>query len=403
MSTDTASAGPAPGLLGKTHYKILGLAGVSHFLNDATQSLLVPLYPLFKDAFSLSFTKVGLITLTYQLTASLLQPAVGRFTDKHPLPFSLPVGMAFSLCGLLLLAVAPTYPLLLVAAALLGIGSSVFHPESSRVARLASGGRFGLAQSMFQVGGNAGSSVGPLLAAAVIIPFGRGSISWFAVLPLAGIFLLIRISLWASRQGRLSKVLAAPSGASPVPRNIVTRTMTVLLILIFSKYFYLASITSYLIFYLTSTFGISDQAAQIHLFVFLFAVAAGTLVGGPIGDRIGRKYVIWVSILGITPFTLALPYADLFWTTVLIFVIGFTLASAFPSMVVFAQELMPGHVGAVSGLFFGLSFGIAGIGAAVLGKVADVYGIATVYHLCSYLPLLGLVAVFLPNLKEKRG
>ncbi len=403
MSADTASAEPAPGLLGKTHYTILGLTGAAHFLNDATQSLLVPLYPLFKDAFSLSFTKVGLITLTYQLTASLLQPAVGRFTDKHPLPFSLPVGMTFSLCGLLLLAVAPTYPLLLVAAALLGIGSSVFHPESSRVARLASGGRFGLAQSMFQVGGNAGSSVGPLLAAAVIIPFGRGSISWFAVLPLAGILLLIRISLWASGQTRLNKVLAAPSGVPPVPRNIVTRTMAVLLILIFSKYFYLASITSYLIFYLTSTFGISDQAAQIHLFVFLFAVAAGTLVGGPIGDRIGRKYVIWVSILGITPFTLALPYADLFWTTVLIFVIGFTLASAFPSMVVFAQELMPGHVGAVSGLFFGLSFGIAGIGAAVLGKVADVYGIATVYHLCSYLPLLGLAAVFLPNLREKRG
>ena len=401
MSTDTAPA--VPGLLGKTHYKILGLTGMSHFLNDATQSLLVPLYPLFKSAFALSFTQVGLITLTYQLTASLLQPAVGRFTDKHPLPFSLPVGMAFSLSGLLLLATAPTYHLLLVAAALLGIGSSVFHPESSRMARLASGGQFGLAQSIFQVGGNAGSSVGPLLAAAVIIPFGRGSISWFAVLPLAGIFLLTRISLWAKRQTRLNKVLAAPSDVPPVPRNIVARTMTVLLLLIFSKYFYLASITSYLIFYLTSTFGISDQAAQIHLFVFLFAVAAGTLVGGLIGDRIGRKYVIWASILGITPFTLALPYADLFWTTVLILVIGFTLASAFPSMVVFAQELMPGHVGAVSGLFFGLSFGIAGIGAAVLGKVADVYGIATVYHLCSYLPLLGLLAVFLPNLKERRA
>ena len=401
MSTDRVSAGPD--FFGKTHYAVLGLAGLSHFLNDATQSLLVPSYPLFKDSFGLSFTQIGLITLTYQLTASLLQPAVGWFTDRHPLPFSLPVGMVFSLSGLLLMSVAPSYHFLLVAVALLGVGSSVFHPESSRVARLASGGQFGLAQSMFQVGGNAGTSIGPLLAAAVVIPFGQRSLSWFAVLPLAGICLLIYISRWARGQTRLNRAKAAPPAAPPVPRNIVTRTMAVLLILIFSKYFYLASITSYLIFYLTSTFGISDQAAQIHLFVFLFAVASGTLVGGPIGDRIGRKYVIWVSILGITPFTLALPYANLFWTTVLIFVIGFTLASAFPSMVVFAQELMPGHVGAVSGLFFGLSFGIAGIGAAVLGRVADVYGIATVYHLCSYLPLLGLAAVFLPNLKEKRA
>lgn len=401
MSTDAAPAGS--GLFGKTHYKILGLAGLGHFLNDATQSLLVPVYPMFKDTFSLNFTQVGFITLTYQITASILQPAVGRFTDKHPLPFSLPVGMAFSLSGLLLLAFAPSYELLLVGAALLGIGSSVFHPESSRMARLASGGQFGLAQSVFQVGGNAGSSIGPLLAAAVIIPFGQKSISWFAVLPLAGIYVLIVISLWARKQTRLNKVLAAPSAAPPLPRPVVIRTLAVLLALIFSKYFYIASITSYLIFYLTSTFDISVQSAQVYLFIFLAAVAAGTLVGGPVGDRIGRKYVIWVSILGITPFTLALPYANLFWTIVLIFVIGFTLASAFPSMVVFAQELMPGHVGAVAGLFFGMSFGMAGIGAAVLGKVADAYGIATVYHICSYLPLLGLLAVFLPNIKEKRA
>ena len=401
MSMNTAPA--SPGFFGKTHYRILGLMGLTHFLNDATQSLLMPVYPMFKDTFSLTFTEVGLITLTYQLTASLLQPAVGRFTDKHPLPFSLPVGMAFSLSGLLLLSVAPSYSVLLLAAALLGIGSSVFHPESSRMARLASGGQFGLAQSIFQVGGNAGSSVGPLLAAAVIIPFGQGSISWFSVLPLAGIGLLIHTSLWATKQARLKTILAAPPDAPAVPRKLVIRTMAVLLILIFSKYFYMASISSYLIFYLTSTFGVTVQSAQVHLFVFLFAVAAGTLIGGPVGDRIGRKYVIWVSILGITPFTLALPYADLFWTTVLIFIIGFTLASAFPSMIVFAQELMPGHVGAVAGLFFGLSFGMAGIGAAVLGKVADTYGIATVYHFCSYLPLLGLFAVFLPNLKENRA
>ena len=401
MSTDAAPAGS--GLFGKTHYRVLLLTGLGHFLNDATQSLLVPVYPMFKDTFSLNFTQVGLITLTYQITASILQPAVGRFTDKHPLPFSLPVGMAFSLSGLLLLAFAPSYELLLLGAALLGIGSSVFHPESSRMARLASGGQFGLAQSVFQVGGNAGSSIGPLLAAAVIIPFGQKSISWFAVLPLAGICVLIVISLWARKQTRLNNVLAARPAAPPVPRRVVVRTLAVLLALIFSKYFYIASITSYLIFYLTSTFNISVQSAQVHLFVFLAAVAAGTLIGGPVGDRIGRKYVIWVSILGIAPFTLALPYANLFWTTVLIFIIGFTLASAFPSMVVFAQELMPGHVGAVAGLFFGMSFGMAGIGAAVLGKVADVHGIATVYHICSYLPLLGLLAIFLPNIRETRA
>lgn len=400
MSTDAAPA--RPGFFGKTHYRILALTGTGHFLNDATQSLLVPVYPMFKDVFSLNFTQVGLITLTYQITASLLQPAVGRFTDKHPLPFSLPAGMAFSLSGLLLLAFAPSYAFLLAGAALLGIGSSVFHPESSRLARLASGGRFGLAQSIFQVGGNAGSSVGPLLAAAVIIPFGQRSISWFAVLPLAGICLLFFISLWARKQTALKKVMAAPPAGPPVPRSVVFRTLAVLLALIFSKYFYIASITSYLIFYLTSTFAISVQAAQIHLFIFLAAVAAGTLIGGPAGDRIGRKYVIWVSILGIAPFTLALPYANLFWTTVLIFIIGFTLASAFPAMVVMAQELMPGHVGAVAGLFFGMSFGMAGIGAAVLGRVADAYGIATVYHLCSFLPLLGLLAVFLPNIREER-
>ena len=401
MSTHAAPAGP--GFFGKTHYAVLGLAGLAHFLNDATQSLLVPSYPLFKDGFGLSFTQVGFITLTYQLTASLLQPAVGWFTDRHPLPFSLPVGMLFSLSGLLLLSMAPSYEILLVAVALLGVGSSVFHPESSRLARMASGGQFGLAQSMFQVGGNAGTSIGPLLAVAVVIPFGQRSLSWFAVLPLAGVCVLIYISLWAKGQARLNRAKAAPPAAPPVPRKTVTRTLAVMLALMFSKYFYVASITSYFLFYLTSTFGISEEAAQLRLFVFLAALAAGTLVGGPLGDRIGRKYVIWVSILGITPFTLALPYANLLWTGVLIFVIGFTLASAFPSMVVFAQELMPGHVGAVAGLFFGMSFGMAGIGAAVLGKVADVYGIATVYHLCSYLPFLGLLAIFLPNLKEKRA
>ncbi len=398
--TMTQTPEQSPGLFEKTQYKVLGGISASHFLNDATQSLLVPTYPLFKGNFDLTFTQIGLITLTYQLTASLLQPLIGNYTDRHPQTYSLPIGMTCTLCGLLLMAMAPSYHWVLAAAALLGTGSSVFHPESSRVARMAAGGQFGLAQSVFQVGGNAGASCGPLLAAAVIIPLGQWSLSVFAILPLTGIILLLGISRWIKNRRKNAKAAATAPPAPQLPRSVVIRAMTVLLLLVFSKYFYMASITSYFIFYLIHKFGISMQSAQVHLFLFLFAVAAGTFLGGPVGDRIGRKYVIWVSILGIAPFTLALPHVGLTATSILIFLIGFILSSAFSAIVVFAQELMPGHVGTVAGLFFGLSFGMGGVGAAIFGKVADVYGIDVVYHLCSYLPLLGLLAVFLPDLKK---
>ncbi len=386
----------------KVNYKILGSISFSHFLNDATQSLLLPIYPLIKGNFDLSFRQIGFITFTYQLTASFLQPLVGRYTDRKPQPYSLPVGMILTLSGLLLIAAAASYPVLLLGAALLGTGSSVFHPESSRVARMASGGRFGLAQSMFQVGGNAGSSCGPLAAAAVIIPLGQWSLSLFAFLPLTGVVLLLVISRWVLNhsKNRTIKRSSAPPH-SPLPRKLVIRSLIVLLSLVFSKSFYMASITNYFSFYLIHKFGASNQSAQIHLFLFLFAVAAGTFLGGPIGDRIGRKYVIWFSILGIAPFTLVLPYVDLFWTTILIFLIGFILSSAFSAIVVFAQELLPGRTGTVAGLFFGLSFGLGGIGAAVFGEVADIYGIELVYQLCAFLPLLGLSAVFLPDLKHR--
>lgn len=394
---------PSPGTSGDpdaTRYKVLLGVSTAHFLNDTIQALLVPSYPLLKDSFSLTFTQIGIITLTYQITASLLQPVVGQFTDRHPQPYSLAFGMACTMTGLLLLAFTPSYHWLIVGACVLGTGSSIFHPESSRVARLASGGRFGLAQSIFQVGGNAGSSFGPLLVAAVIIPYGQRSLSWFAVLPVAGIALLIWIGNWTKRQdrrvGTKTRVIPPPL----VSRKVLIRTFVVLLVLIFSKYVYMASINSYLIFYLTSKFGVTVQTSQLLLFVFFFAMAAGTIIGGPLGDRIGRKYVIWLSILGVAPFTLALPYVGFAATAVLVLLIGLVLSSAFSAIVVFAQELVPGRVGTVAGLFFGLSFGMGGIGAAVLGRVADAYGIEFVYHICSYLPLLELAAVFLPNISH---
>ncbi|MCC8180001.1 MAG: MFS transporter [Planctomycetes bacterium] len=385
-----------------TTFRILITISLCHFLNDTTQSLLVPTYPLLKDAFALTFTQIGLITLAYQLTASLLQPLVGYFADRRPMPYSLPVGMAFTLSGLVMMAYASTYGWLLSGAMLLGTGSSVFHPESSRMARMASGGRFGLAQSIFQVGGNAGSSCGPLLAAAIIIPHGQKSLAWFAFLPLMAIILLLSVSGWARQRIRSAGTKHVVTRATPVSRGVIIRTTAILLVLIFSKYFYTASISSYFIFYLTDKFGITVQAAQTRLFVFLAAMAMGTLLGGPIGDRIGRKYVIWVSILGVAPFTLALPHLGLFWTGIFVFIIGFVLSSAFSAIVVFAQELVPGRVGLIAGFFFGFSFGMGGIGAAVFGKVADLYGVGYVYTLCAYLPLLGLTAVFLPNLKEER-
>ncbi|WP_043635364.1 MFS transporter [Chromobacterium haemolyticum] len=381
-----------------TRFRVLGAISFSHFLNDMLQSLLLAIYPLLKGNYQLSFAEIGLMTLTYQCTASLLQPLVGLYTDKKPMPYSLVLGMGATLCGLLLLSSAGSFPLLLLAAALVGTGSSVFHPESSRVARMASGGRPGLAQSIFQVGGNAGSASGPLLAALIVIPLGQGSIAWFGLAALLAMAVLFKIGQWYSHQQRKAKTaaIATPPQLSPAR---VKLTLFALLVLLFSKYFYTASITSYFTFYLIKHFGLGVQAAQLHLFLFLLAVALGTIFGGPIGDAIGRKRVIWFSILGIAPLTLLLPYVNLFWTSVLSLGIGFVLASAFPAIIIYAQELLPGRVGMVSGMFYGFAFSIGGIGAAVLGQLADSHGIEFVYQLCAFLPLLGLVAALLPDLR----
>ncbi|MBN3726238.1 MFS transporter [Burkholderia sp. Ac-20379] len=394
-----AAQAPAPA---RTDYPVLGAISFSHLLNDMIQSLILAIYPMLKDNFSLSFAQIGLITLTYQITASLLQPLVGLYTDKRPMPYSLPVGMGFTLSGLLLMSVAPSFGVLLVAAALVGCGSSVFHPESSRVARMASGGRHGLAQSLFQVGGNAGTSLGPLLAALVIIPHGQHSIAWVSVAALVAIVVLAQIGRWYRRQPSLKKRKAGERHAT-LTRKQVLLALGVLMLLVFSKYFYLASITSYFTFYLMDRFHLGVQAAQLHLFIFLAAVAAGTVIGGPIGDRIGRKVVIWVSILGVAPFTLMLPHANLFWTSVLTVIIGVVLASAFSAILVYAQELIPGKVGMVAGLFFGLAFGMGGIGAAVLGDIADATSVSYVYQLCAYLPLLGVLTVLLPDVEGKKA
>jgi FSR family fosmidomycin resistance protein-like MFS transporter len=380
-------------------FKILGAISFSHFLNDTIQSLMLAIYPLFKSGLGLSFAQIGLITLAFQCTASLLQPVVGFYTDRRPKPFSLAVGMGCTLVGLLTLSQAGTFPTVLLAAALVGTGSSIFHPESARVARMASGGRHGLAQSIFQVGGNAGSATGPLLAAWIVLPNGQRSIAVFSLIALLAMVVLIGIGRWYRHQQRQPAKVPLSSGHA-LPRSHVFRTLAVLLALIFSKFFYLASINSYLIFYVMHQYGLSTEAAQYHLFYFLAAVAAGTLLGGPIGDRIGRRQVIWVSILGVAPFTLALPYVGPGMSIVLTMIIGFMLASAFPAILVYAQELFPGRIGTVSGLFFGLAFGLAGIGAAVLGQLADHWGIVAVYRLCAYLPLLGLLAVFLPNIRQ---
>ncbi|EIM03893.1 MFS transporter [Rhodanobacter denitrificans] len=394
--TDAAPAGE------RTQFTVLGGISFAHMLNDMIQSLILAIYPILKHDFQLSFAQVGLITLTFQLTASLLQPLVGMVTDRRPMPYSLPVGMGFTLCGLLLLATAPNFLVLLLAAALVGTGSSVFHPESSRVARMASGGRHGLAQSLFQVGGNTGSSLGPLLAAWIIVPHGRGSVAWFSLAALLAIVVLLQVGRWYSHHHAVRRKAAAGHFAilALSPRQIIG-ALAILGLLIFSKYFYLASLSSYYTFYLIHKFGVSVQSAQVHLFVFLFAVAAGSLIGGPVGDRIGRKWVIWVSILGVAPFTLLLPHVGLMWTGVLTVLIGLVLASAFSAILVYAQELIPGRVGMISGLFFGLAFGMGGIGAAVLGGLADTHGIDYVYRLCAYLPLMGLITVFLPDIEKR--
>ncbi|MCB1785912.1 MAG: MFS transporter [Chromatiaceae bacterium] len=384
-----------------TVFSVLAAISLSHFLNDTMQSVMLASYPLFKSGFGLSFAQIGLITLAFQFTASLLQPMVGLYTDRHPQPFSLAFGMACTLLGLLMLSLAGSFPMLLLAAALVGTGSSVFHPEASRIARMASGGRHGLAQSIFQVGGNAGSAVGPLLAAWIVLPNGQRSLALFALVALLAMILLAGVGVWYRNQHRRPKPAPSSDADIVLPRGRVRSALGVLLALMFSKFFYMASISSYLIFYLIEHYGVDTRTAQYHLFYFLFAVAAGTLLGGPIGDRIGRRKVIWLSILGVAPFTLALPYVDLQTSAILTLLIGFMLASAFPAMVVYGQELVPGRTGTISGLFFGLAFGLAGIGAALMGTLADRWGIETVYRLCAFLPLIGLLAVFLPDLRGR--
>jgi MFS transporter, FSR family, fosmidomycin resistance protein len=388
----------------KTAFSVLVAISFSHLLNDMMQSLLPALYPMLKSSYALSFVEIGVLTFTYQITASLLQPLVGSYCDRKARPYSLAVGMGFTLIGLLLLGLASSYGLLLVAAALVGTGSSVFHPESSRVARMASGGQHGLAQSVFQVGGNLGSSVGPLLAAFIVLPHGQRSVAWFAGAALVGIIVLSGVGHWYKRHGMERLARMARRGAAgerhPQHGRRVAIAIAVLLALIFSKYFYLASLTSYYTFYLINHFGVSVQSSQIYLFVFLGAVALGTIVGGPLGDRFGRKYVIWFSILGVLPFTLVLPHVGLFWTAVLTVPIGMILASAFPAIVVYAQELLPGRTGTIAGLFFGFAFGMGGIGAAVLGALADHTSIEFVYQVCAFLPALGLLAGLLPNVER---
>jgi FSR family fosmidomycin resistance protein-like MFS transporter len=385
-----------------TVFSILFTISFSHMLNDMMQSVIPAVYPLIKDEFQLSFTEIGLITLTFQLTASLLQPFIGLYTDKKPLPMSLAIGMGFTFLGLLLLSAASSFPMLLASVALVGIGSSVFHPESSRVAHMASGGRRGLAQSIFQVGGNAGSALGPLLAALIVMPFGMSSVSWLSLAAVLGMTLLWRVGKWYQSHLYLkqAKPVKTMADRPAISRSKVVGAIAVLLLLIFSKYFYMASMTSYFTFFLMDKFSIPAQESQVYLFAFLAAVAAGTILGGPAGDRFGRKFVIWLSILGAAPFTLALPYANLFWTVVLAVIIGVIIASAFSAILVYATELVPGKVGTIAGLFFGLAFGMGGLGSAVLGNLADHTSINFVFKVCAFLPLLGIVTGLLPKTTE---
>lgn len=394
-STDTTTP------IEQTIFPILFALSLSHLLNDTIQSLIPAIYPLIKNNYHLNFSQIGLITLTFQLAASLLQPFVGLYTDKRPQPYSLATGMGFTLIGLITLSLSNHYYVILIAVALIGIGSSIFHPEASRMASAASGGKRGLAQSVFQLGGNAGSSIGPLLAAWIIVPHGQFSIVWFSFIALLAILILSYVGNWY--KGYLVKLSekrksGAVSQGANIPKKKIIISVVILLVLIFSKYFYMASLSSYFTFYLIQKFGLSVQSSQLYLFVFLFSVALGTLAGGPIGDRIGRKYVIWASILGTAPFALILPHANLFWTGVLVVPIGMILASAFSAILVYAQELIPGKVGLVSGLFFGFAFGMGGIGSALLGKLADSTSITYVYQICAFLPLIGLLTAFLPNI-----
>lgn len=386
----------------RTVFPILIAISFSHLLNDTIQSLIPAIYPIVKESFHLTFTQVGLITLTFQMTASLLQPVVGFYTDRNPKPFSLAIGMSFTLVGLICLAFASSFHWLLISVGLVGLGSSIFHPESSRVAYMASGGRHGFAQSLFQVGGNAGSSIGPLCAALIIAGRGQRNILWFSLAAIVGIAVLYKVGQWyQTHHHRIIGAKADVVRNASLSSKKVAFSLFILIALMFSKFFYLTSLTSYYTFYLIQRFHVSVASAQVHLFLFLFAVAAGTLLGGPLGDRFGRKYVIWISILGVAPFTIVLPHANLMWTSILTVPIGVILASAFSAILVYAQELLPGKVGMIAGLFFGLAFGMAGIGSAVLGKLADLTSISYVFHVCSYLPLIGLLTGLLPNLDKR--
>jgi FSR family fosmidomycin resistance protein-like MFS transporter len=398
--TSVAATGPSPE---KTTFAILLAISFCHLLNDMMQALLPAIYPNLKTTYHLTFAEIGLITFAFQATASLLQPAVGHFADTRPMPYSLPFGMVFTFVGLLILSIAGNYGVILLAAVIVGLGSSVFHPESSRVARMASGGRYGLAQAMFQVGGNIGSALGPLTAAVIVAAYGQRSIGWFSLVALLAIFILWNVGAWYKTHGLRRLKSAAHHFAQPrLPQRKIVISLAILLTLIFSKFFYLSSITSYYTFYLIHSFHVSVPTAQILLFVFLAAVPIGTLAGGPLGDHFGRKYVIWFSILGALPFTLALPYANLFWTVALSVIVGLVISSAFSAIVVYGQELLQGRVGMVSGLFFGFSFGMGGLGAALLGELADLKGIGFVFQVCAFLPVLGLLTAFLPNLEPAR-
>ncbi|MBS1159585.1 MAG: transporter [Proteobacteria bacterium] len=402
--TLTAAAHPAApraaDALSATTYPVIAAISFSHLLNDMMQSVLLAIYPMLKLGLNLSFGQIGLITLTYQLTASLLQPLIGLYTDHRPKPYSLPVGMAFTLVGLLSLSQAGSFEAVLVSAMLIGMGSSVFHPESSRVARMAAGSQPGLAQSLFQIGGNLGSAIGPLLAALIVVPYGQGSAAWFSLFALVGVVVLSFVGRWSSHHVANFRKRMQAHAANGLTRSQIGWSLAILGLLIFSKFFYMASLSSYYTFYLMDKFGLTLPHAQIYLFVFLFAVAAGTVAGGPIGDRVGRKRVIWGSILGVAPFTLLLPHVGLFWTGILSVIIGMILASAFSAILVYAQELLPGKVGAISGLFFGFAFGMGGIGAALLGQLADATSIETVYQVCAFLPLIGLLTAFLPTIEK---
>jgi FSR family fosmidomycin resistance protein-like MFS transporter len=403
-ATNSSAVTDPKALAQSTVYSILFTISFTHLLNDMLQSVIPAIYPLLKQNFRLSFTEIGLITFTFQLTASLLQPFVGHYTDKTPRPYSLAIGMGFTLTGLISLSLASSFAAILISVSFIGMGSSVFHPESSRVAHLASGGKKGLAQSIFQLGGNAGSAIGPLLAALIIVPHGQFYIIWFALAAILGIIVLIRVGTWY--KGHL--VLKMKNKAVvPVPHKALSRSrviisLIILLVLIFSKYFYMASMSSYFTFYLIDKFHVSVQQSQIHLFIFLAAVAAGTLIGGPLGDRFGRKYIIWISILGVAPFTLLLPYANLFWTGVLSVIIGVIIASAFSAILVYATELVPGKVGMIAGLFFGFAFGMGGLGSALLGKLADITSVGYVFKVCAFLPLIGITTGFLPNIEQHK-